>query len=542
MNTNETKQNEQFDLVNYQYDDYFIEEANQRLRALVGHTVKGNDVDYRSPLFNGAPREKVLNAWQKILEPGLSGMEGLLEFENDLRGKVGSLSIQKPLSERMDDITAYYDCIHLQSRPISDDAIDAVLKEWAPKCGGLRIRSLPTTWDAMKKSTSAGVPTMGKKSQAMKQFGFPHFYTKRRSREEFAISLPKVPNREFGPAAILGWRGQEGGLEPDDVKQRVIWMFPMALSIRELSFYQPLIAAAQASNLVPAWNGNEFVDKSMTELFSSKGKDDAIICTDFTKFDQHFNLDMQDAASKILWELCNDPMKEVWFWEIFPVKYMIPLILDTETMIIGDHGMGSGSGGTNADETVSHKALQYECALRSHSTLNPNSMCLGDDGCLSFPGIDVDAVMSSYTAHGQEMNESKQMVSTSEAVYLRRWYSENYKIDGITRGVYSTYRALGKLMGYERLHDPDEWSAKMEVIRALSIIENVKWHPMRDEFLKFCVKGDDYKLGLAIPGFFDELGTLYESSELAQSFGSYTASDNIGINDWWVVKTLKAMR
>lgn len=527
MNKNETKQNS---FNSWNYNSYFMNEAEPRLRALFGHTVKGNDVDYRSPLFDGKPREEILNAWSKILEPKLSGMEGLLEFENDLRGKVGSLSIQKPLKERLDDVKAYYEGIHLPSKPISNDAINALLKMWAPKIGGLRIRSKPNTWEEMKKSTSAGNPTMGKKHKAFDDYGLP----------DFDGHNLIVGNQRYLPSAILGWRGQEGGIEPDDVKQRVIWMFPFGVSVAELQAYQPLIAACQLHNLVPAWNGNDVVDESMTQLFATKGDKDAIICTDFTKFDQHFNTDMQECAYKVLSSLFTHG-NDWWFDRIFPVKYEIPLILDWSTQATGKHGMGSGSGGTNADETVSHKTLQIECAQVNSSTLNPYSMCLGDDGCLSFPGIDVDAVLSVYTSHGQEMNESKQMVSTSEAVYLRRWYSKDYLIDGINRGVYSTYRAIGKLTGYERLHNPDEWSAKMEIIRALSIIENCKWHPCRKEFLEFCVKGDKYRLGLDIPGFFEELGTLYESSELAQSFGSYTAADNLGINDWWVVKELKAM-
>lgn len=348
---------------------------------------------------------------------------------------------------------------------------------------------------------------------------------------------------EYRPTAILGWRGQEGGLEDDDVKQRVIWMFPMAVNVQELKFYQPLIAAAQRTNLVPAWNGNDAVDEQMTLLMDTKGKDDNIICTDFTKMDQHFNPACQESVLDIIKALATESHEmDFWLSYIFPIKYSIPMMYDIGKIYTGTHGMGSGSGGTNGDETLFHRGLQHEAAINNHVVLNPHSMCLGDDGCVSYPGIELDNLLPHYTAHGHEMNETKQMVSTREAVYLRRWFSDEYRIEGKCRGVYSTYRALGKLMGQERFYDPDLWGPEMIVMRSLSIIENVRWHPAREEFLEFCVKGDKYRLGLDIPGFFESLEHSYESNELAQSFASYTAGDARGINSWWVVNALKRMR
>jgi len=347
----------------------------------------------------------------------------------------------------------------------------------------------------------------------------------------------------YMPTAILGWRGQEGGPEDSDVKQRVIWMFPMNVNIRELGFYQPLIKAAQRLNLVPAWNGNDAVDEEMTLLFDTKGKDDNVICTDFTKMDQHCNESMQNSVKALYSKLLTSSAEsEWWLTNIFPVKYSIPMMYDTGKIYTGKHGMGSGSGGTNGDETVFHRGLQHEAAINVHAELNPHSMDNGDDGCVSYRGAEVDNLLPSYTKHGFEMNESKQRVSKYDAVYLRRYFNQEYRIEGKVRGVYSTYRALGKLMGQERFYNPDEWGPEMVVMRSLSIIENVKWHPARDEFLEFCVKGDKYRLGLDIPGFFDNLRGLYESSELAQSFGSYTAASKAGIMSWWVVNALMNMR
>jgi hypothetical protein len=324
-------------------------------------------------------------------------------------------------------------------------------------------------------------------------------------------------------------------------------MFPYAVNIAELQVYQPLIEVFQHFNLSPAWVSMEAVDRRVTQMFDTKGVDDVVICTDFSKFDQHFNADMQACAKTILEAILTpDYTSQKWLEDTFPIKYEIPLAYDYGKIRYGSHGMGSGSGGTNADETLAHRALQYEAALNSHQMLNPNSQCLGDDGVLTYPGITVEDVIRSYTAHGQEMNESKQYVSKQDCVYLRRWHHKDYRIGGICVGVYSTYRALGRLMEQERYYDPDVWSATMVALRQLSIIENVKYHPLRDEFADFCMKRDKYRLGLDIPGFLDNVSSIAkESTELMPDFLGYTKSmtkDQVGLDSWWIVNYLKSKR
>lgn len=400
------------------------------------------------------------------------------------------------------------------------------------------IRSQQKTVDLMKKSTNSGSP---------------YFTTKR------TVVAKTVPcrvygdtqildsSKPFGSCAVLGWRGQEGGPTEDDTKQRVVWMFPFAVNIRELQFYQPFKECAQSFNVVPAWVSMESVDKRITELFDTKGKNDLVVCTDFSKFDQHFNSSLQNAARKVISGLMRDTEdNNRWLDEVFPIKYEIPLAVKFGELRTGKHGMGSGSGGTNDDETLAHTALQFEAALDAGETLNPNSMCLGDDGILTYPGITSKKVMQSYTKHGLEMNASKQYESTQDCVYLRRWHSTNYRVNGVCVGVYSTARALGRLCMQERFYDADVWSAKMVALRELSIIENCKYHPLKEEFVEFCMKRDKYRLGIDIPGFLDNVeNEAKKAIEYMPDFMGYTKSmikDQTGLNSWWIVNYLKSLR
>nr|UAW00922.1 MAG: RNA-dependent RNA polymerase [Porcine picobirnavirus] len=517
---------------------------NPGLRAYFSHVVEGQADEFRTPFYKGRSLASLLSDWDQTLQSISGKYPELYAFEKDLGEKVGPMSIMLPLKDRMKDIDSYYDLISLKSKPVSEEAIRSATKEWAD-VAGIRMRGIRKTVDTMKKSTNSGSP----------------FFTKRRRVVDDTVPctvyhdgptvIQDLPCGLYDGAAVLGWRGQEGGPNKDDVKQRVVWMFPFAVNIRELQVYQPLIAAMQKGLIphVPAWVSMEAVDRAITRMFDTKGTNDLVICTDFSKFDQHFNEDLQNCASQCLSSLfTHDADFEQWTRDIFPIKYMIPLAYDWGKIRYGKHGMGSGSGGTNADETLVHRCLQYEAAISSGQVLNPNSQCLGDDGVLTYPGITVKDVMSAYTSHGLEMNESKQYASTHDCVYLRRWHDINYRVDGVCVGVYSTNRALGRLCEQERYYDPEVWGPKMVALRQLSILENCKYHPLKEEFVNWCMKGDKYRLGLDIPGFFDNLERYAkEATDYMPDFLGYTKSlqgdgnpSSSGISNWWVVKYLKS--
>jgi hypothetical protein len=516
---------------------------NQGLRSYFGNVSSGQPDIYHTPWIKSDDNStilkelsQILNEWMPHLDVLRTEWPSLLEFEKDLAAKVGPMSVMKPLDKRLDDIEAYYEGILLPAEPIHSKAINATLSHFK-QAKGLRVRGQQRTVDLMKKSTNSGSP----------------YFTKRRNVVAKTVPCSVSGNiqlldgdKMYKSAAVLGWRGQEGGPDIDDVKQRVVWMFPFAVNINELQVYQPLIEVFQNFNLVPAWVSMEAVDQKITAMFDSKGKDDVVICTDFSKFDQHFNPSMQDAAKTILDGLLT-PSQESrgWLENVFPIKYNIPLAYNYGCIKSGKHGMGSGSGGTNADETLAHTALQFEAAIKQNAKLNPNSMCLGDDGVLTYPGITVEDVVRSYTAHGLDMNPDKQYVSKQDCVYLRRWHHINYRVNGVCAGVYSTARALGRLCMQERYYDPEVWGAKMVALRELSILENVKYHPLRDEFADFCMKRDKFRLGLDIPGFMDNLKSIaHEAIDLMPDFLGYTKSmgknADSGIEDWWIVKYLKS--
>ena len=528
--------------------DYFKQSfvlPNQGLRSYFGNVVKGKDDLVNTPFAKGESTSHLLEAWDSELKSIDKEWPTLYEYEVEMRSKVGPMSIMKPLKDRMEDIDSYYESILKPATPISDRAIKAALSEWKP-VKGMLLRSQRKTVELMKKSTNSGSPYFTKRRNVVDKTIPVTVFMSYHNKSDVTQLLDWA--KHFKACAVLGWRGQEGGPTVDDVKQRVVWMFPFGVNICELQVYQPLIEAAQKFNIVPAWVSMEAVDREITSLFDTKSPEDLVVCTDFTKFDQHFNDSLQNAARTMLESILTRNEESIkWLDEVFPVKYNIPLAYDFGKVKFGKHGMGSGSGGTNADETLAHKCLQYEAAQSNNQRLNPHSMCLGDDGILSYPGITVDDVVNSYSTHGLEMNTSKQSASTQDCTYLRRWHHVKYRVNGVCVGVYPTMRALGRLRYMERFMDPDVWGPKMVALRQLSIIENVKYHPLKEKFVAFCMKRDKYRLGIDIPGFLDNIEDEAKiATDYMPDFMGYTKTlqteVDAGISSWWIVQYLKSLR
>lgn len=114
-------------------------------------------------------------------------------------------------------------------------------------------------------------------------------------------------------------------------------------------------------------------------------------------------------------------------------------------------------------------------------------------------------------------------------------------------GIYSTFRALGRLLGQERYFNDEEVQddyKSLVILRAFSILENCNNHPLFHEFVDFVISGDKYRLGLAIPGFFESLGKKARKfMEITPDILGYTkmlqSDDFRGIENWQVVKYLK---
>lgn len=498
----------------------YAELPNPGLLSYLDRLKAGQPDDYRTPYWNKAPRSAIVAAWEEVVKQSNldSKMPGLQEIEAKQKEKIGPFSVIPPSSKRLDSVKSFWTMPKVGA-PILREAIQRE-KELFKK-GSLNLWSLDRVKTKMRLNTNAGLPK---------------FIKRRKAWDELLTG-----NLNYPYCAIWGTRVQEGGPSVEDEKVRDVMMMPMRLNMLESQYYYPLLEY-EINNNLPYSTGITLRDTELaiTKLFDTKG-DELVVNTDFSKFDQHFNHVMQSAAHEILLYAFSRSHHST-INATFDVKYNIPLLISENEVIEGWHGMGSGATGTNPDENLAHHALQQECAILNHAELNPYSRVLGDDGVLSFKGITVDKVVTSYTRHGLEMNRAKQYADKHSTYYLQRYYHDSYRDKyGIMVGVYSTYRALGRLLGQERFHDPETWGPKDVTYRALSILENCNNHPIFEQFIDFVMKGDKYRLGLDLPGFYDNLEKGWEGYKENYDTLSYTQqNETTSINDWKVVKYVKS--
>lgn len=493
-------------------------QLSPELYNYLDHLKYGQSEVFRTPFWNKAPMPSVVKEWMKVvLKHDLnSKMPGLLEVELEQSKKVGPYSVIPPSAKRMDTLMEYWE-------PVEGDV---AISDFALKQVEAMFPSDLTLWERdrvveeMRLNTSAGLP----------------YYMKRRK----ALTIYEQTNWEqFYPfMAIWGTRVQPGGPSVADEKVRSVFMMPFHLNVEEGAYYYPLLEYEQKANLPFAINDLRWTEKRITSMFDTKPAKQLVVNTDFTGFDQHFREPMQNGAHRILSHAFSGAEEKInkSFW----YKYQLPLLISKDKAIFGKHGMGSGSTGTNPDENLSHKALQFEAAEEAGEELHPDSLVLGDDGILTFKGITADAVMKTYTKHGLVMNESKQYVSSNSAKYLQRYYHVSYRDkEGIMLGVYPSFRALGRLLAQERFHNPKFWGPREVTLRALSIMENCNNHPLFEEFIQFVLKGDKYRLGKKIPGFYQNIESSWEEYKANHETESYTQrNEKTSIRDWRVVRYL----
>jgi len=178
------------------------------------------------------------------------------------------------------------------------------------------------------------------------------------------------------------------------------------------------------------------------------------------------------------------------------------------------------------------------------------SQILGDDGALSFRNLPEDTiaqVIERCAGHFQlDANAEKQDVSNNTMHYLQRFFDIDILVPGtnIVAGSYPTVLALNTAMNPERFHDSRKWDEKMEILRWIMILENCKHHPLFHEIVDFFIKGDKYRLGLAIPGFLKRgIAETFKKAKTIKGFvPSYNTSfERLGIYEFETVKYLRSL-
>lgn len=440
--------------------------GRDRLCRSLDRTDRGFDRDLRTPLYEGANREEILDLLSGKIGPApYEELEGIDQHE---REKVGPLSIMLPYAERRESVLKYWKQDFNPDMSCFEAAVSKVCG--LIPAGSLRLDSFREAYRMMPKDTSLGLPYLTRDKQ-------------------YAASYLARAQEVSSPGQIypcvLYWRGQSAGLR-EVPKQRVVWGFDHAETIIGATVLYPVLNVLKRLQGFSAWVGDVAVDRAMTRIIR-KAQGRRIISMDYSGFDSSLARPMLDAVDSIL---C------VWFQDPGPdrirllgeVSATIPLVVPYDVLDGRNGGMPSGSVLTNLRDTIANLIAGFYAGIRLQSELLDYEV-LGDDSVFLFANdMDPEALSRAVSELGLESNPSKQFVSLYSAHFLQRWHSSEHERQHLFVGVRSPYRAMSGMLGYERFRN--DWSKWMDSSRWIMQVENVRHDPRFRPFVAFLKYGD----------------------------------------------------
>lgn len=440
------------------YVDQFTEDGFERLSTSLNRIKKGNDQVLITPQADRVGPDKILLAWNKEFEANLDRMnEDLIELEKSNRDKFGPRSRAKPYSDIRQQVLDSFNipdvsCGHLRADPPASRHI-----------GTLRPIDVNNSAKRTKSNTNAGAPTLLKK-------GDVRDYTLNNFGQLLRDNLIMVP-------AI---RTQE------QYKTRLVNMVDYATIIQENRFFVPLFNLLKDDFCFSAFRGPEAVNTAMTTLIhEAVSTGHLCISGDIEKFDDSVGYALQSSAFSEI----KRYFQPSWSDDIDNLftRFNSTSLATPDGVLEGSHGIPSGSNFTGiVGSIVNRQVSQHPMEL---------SQYMGDDFALV--SKTKEEVFDKYQGCGLSLNKSKTLIKPNSFVYLQRLHHPDYEVNGEYKGVYPIYRALNRLCYPERFSDFNDYDLigrDYFAIRSLSILENCKYHPLFEEFVKFWMRYDKYKV------------------------------------------------
>jgi hypothetical protein len=433
----------------------FTEIGNDKLSINLERIKKGNDKVLITPQAKRVGPNELLQAWDQVFQSNLSDInDDLFELEESNRSKFGPRSIAKPWTDIRQSVVDGFniprvDCSHLVTRPPSTQDI-----------GKLRPISLPNSAKLTRSNTQAGAPTLEKKGQV---------------RDSTLSDWLRLYDMDLLMVPAIRTQEQQ--------KTRLVNIYPYADIMQENRYFIPLFNLLKSEFCFSAFLGPDAVDSAITQLIAT-AVDMGYQCIsgDIEGFDVSVGVDLQHCSFTEF----KSYFQAQTHTEIDEIEYRFGNkgLITPEGVFLGPHGIPSGSNLTGIIGSMTNRQVsQHPPELSNY---------LGDDFALVAKTS--DEVFAKYESAGLTLNRDKTLVKPSSFVYLQKLHHVDYVVDGEYKGVYPIYRALNRLCYPERFSDFNDYDltgSDYFAIRSLSIMENCKYHPLFEKFVKFWMRYDN---------------------------------------------------
>lgn len=472
------------------------------LSRILERTVVGSNDVLLTPVGKDHDPQQILSGWDKIYSDNLPLIDDPLRaLEDKNRSKYGPRSIALPWVDRKDTVYDYY----LSKRSSTKVNVPYT------KSRRLRPLSLSRAITFLKNSTNSGLPYMNKKGKV---------------KPDLANAYGQLLQRK--DPCVMFTRTQENN------KTRTVWGYPIADTTHEMMFYRPLFDYQSKLDWRSAITEPYRVDEQIIKLMKhARANNLKLVSIDFSSYDASIKRNLIESA----FDYIKDLFQDVYGSELDEIcERMITIGLVTpDGVLSGDHGVPSGSTFTNEVDSI----VQYLIANDYSSELLHFSI-QGDDGVYAVE--DPDSFLAHFGTFGLNVNYDKTDVSLDHCLFLQKVYSYKYIESGITGGIYPTYRALCRYVYPERFVEFKEYLSGKDyfAIRALSILENCKYHPLFTKLIDYVLSLDKYSLIPSDQGIRGYVKFRESNDGKDVNFDSHNYGSSTSIKDFESYKYIKS--
>lgn len=466
MKTNANPGNKRKQKFNFLNELDLDSDTINRLSVYLSNVLKGNSTSIVTPLVKDVDPQSVLLEFDELFDSNKHKMNNiLLGLEYSNRSKFGPRSIARPWKDRVSNVKSYFEPKQCRFKMPKLD--------FGESKRSLRPIRITKAINLLKNNTSSGLPS----------------YTKKKKIKDSIVNEFNDLLSRKDPC-ILFTRTQEGD------KTRTVWGFPIADTLNETMYYQPLLNYQKELFWRAALLGPDAVDKAVSKIMKQAIDNDLLLVSaDFSAFDASVSKKLINAGFTYIKGLFQSEFHVSL--DYIQNRFSSIGLLTPYGVYSGDHGVPSGSTFTNEVDSL----VQYLVALSSGVVANALMQIQGDDGVYAIKESDYDRLRLAFTDAGLMFNESKSYKSKDYVVYLQNLYHNDYVDEaGHIGGIYPIYRALNRLCFQERWTNFEEYNLTgMDYysLRSLSILENCKYHPLFKEFVLFIKSKDKYSLAFS---------------------------------------------
>lgn len=430
-----------------------------KVSRLLDNIDSGSNSTFMTPLCKSHGQENLLVLLDNLFKGNQNVNAVLMGIERNQRDKVGSRSIALPWSSRKSGV---YENFKIRKQ------INQTLF-YLPDNKSSKSCLTPITLDKailkLKNNTNSGLPFFTKKG-----------IIKHQLLQEFDTLLGRKD------PCLCFTRTQEGN------KTRTVWGFPVADSLNEMRYYPPLLEFQKKLPWRTALKGSVEVDKRITSIIiDAIFRKRTLISVDFSAYDASVHPKLQQHAFNYIKYLFQN--KYSLELDYINERFTNINMVTPDGILSGEHGVPSGSVFTNEIDSI----VQFLVSRNSNLISSGYFEIQGDDGVYSIQSNKVSNFLDNFKLFDLNVNDSKSVISKNYVLYLQNLYHIDYIKDGLIGGIYPIYRALNRLLYQERFSKFEEYSISGEdyfTIRAISILENCKFHPLFNDFVNIIIDHD----------------------------------------------------